>query len=129
VILLDTSVLIDALAGERVLAPVMRRVTALGEQLTLCAPVLYEWQRGPRTALELARQEELLPGDDAWPFGPAEARVAAALYGRIPRPRQRELDIAVAACALTHAAALWTLNIDDFVDMPGLSLYVPPAAD
>jgi predicted nucleic acid-binding protein len=125
VILLDTSVLIGALAGSRALAATLESVVAAGERLGLCAPVLYEWQRGPRTELELAHQEELIPGDDAWPFGPAEARVAAALYRQVPRARQRELDLAIAACALTRGAALWTLNRDDFVDVPALALYEP----
>jgi predicted nucleic acid-binding protein len=29
----------------------------------------------------------------------------------------------VAACALTCGAALWTLNTDDFRDIPGLGLF------
>jgi predicted nucleic acid-binding protein len=127
VILLDTSVLIDTMAGNRALAPTLRRVLALGERLGLCAPVFYEWRRGPRTEAELARQEALFPGDDAWVFGPAEARIAAALYGRVVRARQRELDLAIAACALTHGAMLWTLNEADFADIPDLVLYDPPS--
>jgi len=127
VILLDTSVLIGALTGARALAVTVRTVVEDGERLGLCAPVLYEWERGPRTAVELATQEELLPADAAWPFGPTEARVAAALYRHVSRARQRELDLAIAACALTHGAALWTLNRDDFADIPELVLFDPPA--
>lgn len=56
-------------------------------------------------------------------FGPREAEMAATLYRRVPRARQRELDLAVAACALTHAAALWTLNARDFSDIPDLQLF------
>jgi len=32
------------------------------------------------------------------------------------------IDLAIAACALTHEAALWTLNPEDFRDIPGLRL-------
>lgn len=124
-ILLDASVLIGALAGARALAATLESVIAAGERLGLCAPVLYEWGRGPRTELELATQEELLPGDGAWPFGPAEARVAGALYRQVSRARQRELDLAIAACALTRGASLWTLNRDDFSDIPDLVLFDP----
>ena len=53
-------------------------------------------------------------------FGPAEAAVAATLYGRVGRPRGREVDLTVAACALIAGAALWTLNRDDFHDIPDL---------
>lgn len=35
------------------------------------------------------------------------------------------MDIAIAACALEHGAHVWTLNPDDFRDMPGLKLYDP----
>jgi predicted nucleic acid-binding protein len=33
------------------------------------------------------------------------------------------MDLAIAACALAHDAALWTLNPNDFADIPDLSLY------
>jgi predicted nucleic acid-binding protein len=44
------------------------------------------------------------------------------LYRKVPRPRGREIDLAIAACALTQDAALWTLNPSDFADIPGLEL-------
>jgi predicted nucleic acid-binding protein len=31
----------------------------------------------------------------------------------------------VAACAIEHGASLWTLNLGDFKDIPGLKLYHP----
>ena len=34
----------------------------------------------------------------------------------------REMDIAIAACAIVNAASLWTLNPGDFPDIPGLTL-------
>ena len=37
-------------------------------------------------------------------------------------PRGRDLDLAVAACALAHEAALRALNPGDFSDVPGLKL-------
>ncbi len=125
--LLDTSVLVGALAGTRALAPALEGVVASGERLGICAPVVYEWLRGPRTELELATQEELLPRDAAWPFGPAEALIAATLYRQVRRARQRELDLAIAACALSRGAALWTMNRDDFADVPDLTLFDPLA--
>jgi predicted nucleic acid-binding protein len=123
VIHLDTSLLVDALTGPRHSASALRRVVAQGERITVSSPVLYEWLRGPRIDVELSDQEELLPSGQAVPFGHREARRAAELYRAVPRARGREFDLAVAACALVHEAALWTLNPGDFRDIPGLTLH------
>jgi predicted nucleic acid-binding protein len=53
-------------------------------------------------------------------FGPAEAAKAAEIYRAVSRPRGRELDLAIAACALVREAALWTLDVGDFRDVPDL---------
>lgn len=84
--------------------------------------VLYEWLRGPRLPDELTDQEALFPRDEAVVFGSREAAVAADLYKALKRPRGREIDLAVAACALAHGASLWTLNRADFKDVPELTL-------
>jgi predicted nucleic acid-binding protein len=123
VIHLDTSALVDSLAGTRRSARTLRRVIQRGERITISTLVLYEWLRGPRVEAELADQEELLPADHAVLFGHREAARAAQLYRAVPRPRGREFDLAVAACALVHEAALWTQNPGDFRDVPGLNLY------
>ena len=87
--------------------------------------MLYEWRRGPRLAAELAAQEALFPAESAIAFGPAEATLAAALYRDVRRPRGREIDLAVAACAIAHGADFWTLNPRDFRDIPDLRLFKP----
>lgn len=119
---LDTSVLVDALSGPKRSAPVLRSWIERGERVSLSTLVLYEWLRGPRLPEELAAQEALSPRSEAVPFDPQAASVAADLYQRLRRPRGRVIDLAVAACALTHEAALWTLNPEDFRDIPGLRL-------
>ncbi len=120
---LDTSVLVDALTGPRRSAPALRRVLDRGERIAIATHVLYEWLRGPRREAELEHQEALLPAAEALPFGPREATLAAALYQTVRRARQREFDLGVAACALVSGAALWTLNAQDFRDIPGLDLF------
>src|SRR6266702_1788526 len=50
------------------------------------------------------------------------AILAAELYRVIRRPRGREIDLAIAACALVHGAPFWTLNPHDFRDIPGLTI-------
>lgn len=119
---LDTSVLIDALTGPKRSAPALRGWIERGERVLMSTLVLYEWLRGPRIPLELRAQEALFPAATAVPLGAVEASRAAALYRTRSRPRGREIDLAIAACALVHGAALWTLNPDDFRDIPGLTL-------
>ena len=84
--------------------------------------MLYEWLRGPRVQAELLAQESVLPRERAVPFTAEDAVRAAALHRAVPRSRGREIDLAIAACALGQRAALWTLNPDDFRDIPGLTL-------
>jgi predicted nucleic acid-binding protein len=125
VIHLDTSVLIDALTGPRRSLPALRAIVADGIRLGVSSLVLFEWRRGPRIDEELALEAVLLGPDAVTGFGELEARVAADVYRRVRRPRGRELDIAIAACALTQNASFWTLNGDDFHDIPGLHLHLP----
>jgi predicted nucleic acid-binding protein len=123
VIVLDTSVLIDALSGPRRSAAAMRDVLAAGERMLLPALVLSEWLRGPRLPEELAAQDALLPAEAALPFGPAEASAATDLYRSVPEPRGREVDIAIAAHAIVRDVPVWTLNVADFEDLPGVGLF------
>lgn len=121
-ILLDTSVLIDALTGPGRSAARLRARIEEGERVVLSTLVLYEWMRGPRVPAELRAQEALFPAETALSFGPSEAALAARLYREVSRSRGREMDLAIAASALLHEAALWTLNPADFRDVPGLLL-------
>jgi predicted nucleic acid-binding protein len=122
-IVIDTSVIIDSLSGPKRSAAALRAVIEQGERLLLPSLVLYEWLRGPRLSEELAAQEALLPSGSAFPFGAPEASLSVRLYGSLRRPRGREMDIAIAACAMVKEAALWTLNTTDFSDIPGLRLW------
>ncbi len=119
---LDTSALIAAFSGQRREASVLRRLVADGERLGVSSLVLYEWWRGPRTDAELDVQEALVPARSSCGFGAAEAALAADIYRRLNRPRNRGVDIAIASCAIIQHAALWTLNPRDFADIPGLEL-------
>ncbi|MCX6626803.1 MAG: PIN domain-containing protein [Candidatus Solibacter sp.] len=122
-IVLDTSVLIDGLTGLKRSESAVRGALADGERILLPALVLYEWLRGPRLAQELAAQEALCPAKSAIPFGTEEAIVSADLYRAVRRARNREIDLAIAACALVREARLWTLNHADFQDVPGIRFY------
>lgn len=121
----DTSALVDALTGPRRSLETLIGLTDAGHRLALSSIVVYEWLRGPRTRAELGAQEELFPSEQAAAFGPAEAIVAARLYKQVTRARGREIDLAVAACAIANGAAIWTLNPADFRDIPDLRLIEP----
>ena len=119
---LDTSALIDALTGPRRSLKQLRALVTDGHRVGLSTIALYEWLRGPRVRAELSAQQDVFPREAAVAFTAAEASLAGSLYGRVAKPRGREIDLAIAACALGHDAALWTLNVADFDDIPGLKL-------
>jgi predicted nucleic acid-binding protein len=119
---LDTSALIDALTGPRRSLDNLVRLVDDGHRLTLSTIVLYEWWRGPRTRVELGVQQDLFPAEASVPFGIEEAALAGRLYRELPRARGREVDLAIAACAIANGAAFWTLNPVDFRDVPVLRL-------
>jgi predicted nucleic acid-binding protein len=124
-ILLDTSALIDGLTGPRRSARALREAIERGERIAVPSLVLYEWLRGPRRAEELEAQEALFPRETAVAFSAPEAALAASIYRRIRRPRRREIDLAIAVCALVRNARLWTLNLPDFEDIPDLLVSGP----
>jgi predicted nucleic acid-binding protein len=122
VIVLDTSVLVDSLSGPKRSASGLRKVIENGERVLVPSLVLYEWLRGPRLPPEIAAQEALFPSDESLVFGPREATLSAQLYKSLARARGREVDIAIAACAILRDAELWTLNTADFNGIPKLRL-------
>jgi predicted nucleic acid-binding protein len=119
---LDTSAVIDAFTGPRRSLPKLTALVSDGHRVAVSTFVLYEWLRGPRLPAEVAAQKAVLPPDEAVPFTVAEAARAAALNRELGAARGREIDLAIAACALQHGAALWSLNHDDFADIPNLTL-------
>jgi predicted nucleic acid-binding protein len=123
VILLDTSVVIDSMTSDRRSLTPLTLLLERGERIGISTMVLYEWLRGPRLPMELAMQESMLPSEAALPFEVADARISAELYRSVPRARSREMDLAIAACAIRHKAELWTLNRADFAGIPGLRLF------
>ena len=122
---LDTSVLIDALTGSKRSSGSLRELMESPELVAISSIVLFEWLRGPRLKKELEAQEALFPAEGSAPFGFLEAHIAGSLYKTVKRPRGREADLAIAACALANEAWLWTLNADDFSDIPSLNLWKP----
>ena len=124
-IVVDTSVLIEALGAGGSMRGEFRNAISASHRMVVPALVLYEWLRGPRLPEELAVQEAVLPSSEALPFSSDEARIAADLYREVARPRGREIDLAIAACTIAWDGRLWTLNTADFADLPGMRLFDP----
>ena len=72
----------------------------------------------PRLAARSAGTRQRLPVEPTHHIA-----TAARLHTAVRRSRGREIDLAIAACAIVHDAALWTLNAKEFDDVPGLALY------
>jgi predicted nucleic acid-binding protein len=119
---LDTSALIDAIGGGPC-RTILKNALSDRHRLHLSSLVLFEWLRGPRTEAEIRFQDALFPAEATIVFGSTEAALAATLHRTVRRPRGREIDLAIAACAIVQGAALWTLNTEDFDDVPGLRLF------
>lgn len=119
---LDTSSLVDSLVPPHRSFDRLMSFVEDGHRLGVSTLVLYEWLRGPRTVAERLAQEQILPVAAALPFDAEAAARAARIYEAVSRPRGREADIAIAACALVQGAALWTLNERDFADVPDLEI-------
>ena len=125
VIHVDTSVLIDAFTGPRRSLEAVEAATQSGEVLTFCWLVEYEWLRGPRLPVEEAAVRDFFGEEHVVGFGQREAARAANLYRTLERTRRRQAELIIAACALERGALLWTLNREDFADVPELDLYQP----
>jgi predicted nucleic acid-binding protein len=119
----DTSLLIDGFTGARRSLRHIAAATAAGDVLAYSALVEYEWLRGPRSDDERQAVSDFFGRDAVVAFGSREAETAADLHRRVRRARQRQADLAIAACAIEHGAQFWTLNAVDFADVPGLTLY------
>jgi predicted nucleic acid-binding protein len=124
VTVIDTSVLIEAVsvAEDSAIPARLRRFIVSGERLVVPSLVFCEFLRGPRRTEELAFQNALFPLERGLVFGSIEAQLSANLYRTVRRGRGREIDLAIASCAIAHEAAIWTLNVRDFAEIPGLRL-------
>src|SRR5688572_29467443 len=80
----------------------------------------YEYCRGPRTPAQLAVAETLLGDGGVLPIDATVAARAADLFRTMGSPRRRAADVLVAASAIVDGAVLWTCNVADFSNVPGL---------
>ena len=121
-IVIDTSVLVDSFTGPRRSLQLLGDLLDRGERVIMTSIVLYEWLRGPRVRQELVDQEDIFRSESVVAFDMTDAARAADIYKTVRSPRGREIDLAIAAMALNREATIWTLNPNDFQDVPDLHL-------
>ena len=99
---------------------------AAGETFCTAASAWYEFLCGPVTPAQIETMLAILQGG-IMPFAADQAQVAARLYNAAERPRRLRVDAMIAATAISHQAALATLNIGDFKHFTshGLELAMP----
>jgi predicted nucleic acid-binding protein len=125
-LLLDTSVIIDALNGKRGRAAWLLGLVKSGHVLACCPINITEVYAGMRPKEEAAT-EELFASLRHFPIAPPAARLAGELkrdYARKGVTRNLG-DAIIAAVAIHYELTLLTDNTRHF-PMPGLSLYPLP---
>jgi len=125
--LLDTSVLIDVLAGKRRRAELLRWLLLQHHRLAYCSITVTEIYAGMRTGEE-EQVRELLNGFCFFPVTWQIVR-SAGLIKRAQARKGKALSLAdatIAAVALAHDFALITDNVKDF-PIPKLQVYPLPA--
>jgi predicted nucleic acid-binding protein len=119
---LDTDFLVKAVSAA---GPERERLLGLVDEETpigMSAIAWYEFARGPRTPEQLALAGAVIDEEDVVPFDASASQVAADIFRELGSPRRRANDIAIGTAAAAAGATLWTLNSDDFADIPGLEL-------
>ncbi|GLK47210.1 ribonuclease VapC [Brevundimonas intermedia] len=122
--MLDTNVAIHLRDGD---ALTDERVDALDPPLLLSVISRIELEADlgrldASTAERRARLDALLEVVPALPFGSDEAQAYRVIVETCGFSRRKVLDRMIAAQAITSGATLVTCNVDDFRDIPGLTL-------
>ena len=122
--LIDTNIAIHACDG---FEPVLARLAEHEGAVLLSALSLAEMQRGlyrhPQlTALRRDRLATLLQIVPVAPFDESAAELYGDIIARIGRVKSRDFDRLIAAHALATRSVLVTANVQDFDDVPGLTL-------
>ena len=77
---------------------------------------------GAGAAIRKARLRAILATLPTIPFGDEAADAYGAILETVGFSRRKVLDRMIAAQALSHRAAVVTMNAEDFADVPGLEV-------
>jgi tRNA(fMet)-specific endonuclease VapC len=122
--LLDTDVAIHLRDGD---PAIIEKVGALDDAVLMSIVTRVELEGGVYRELDhvqvrRARLDAILAAIPTIAFDDAAADVYGAIVASAGYSRRKLLDRMIAAQALVHRATLITINADDYVDIPGLSL-------
>jgi predicted nucleic acid-binding protein len=120
-VLVDTSVLIDHLRGNRGARDALEEVVARGDRLAASVVVKVEILAGMRPEEERLTRR-LLDAVEWFPVTDPIAERAGELANRFlrPHPGVDPVDYIIAATATIHEASLWTQNLKHFPMFPDL---------
>lgn len=126
--LVDTDWIVDSLHGHQPTVEILGALAPEGLAVSLISyGELYEgayYARDPHRALEGLRS--FLESKSLLPLTTAIMERFGVLRGQLPRPvRQQsgDMDLLIAATALTHQLTLLTRNVKHFQNIPDLKLY------
>jgi tRNA(fMet)-specific endonuclease VapC len=125
--LLDTNVMIRATLGEPV---ILERLSALAiSDVAMSAITFAELAAGAAEFADASgalrdRLSLVAENVDVLPFDADAAQAYGRLMTALKAKRSRALDRMIAAHALSAGMKLVTTNVDDFDDVPGLTLEV-----
>lgn len=126
--LLDTDLIIDHLDEVPAATELIQRLSSDGVAISILT-YMEVWQgilRSPEPNAAREKLEALLSALPVLPFSEAVARRTAQLREDLKRagrnPRQRAIDLMIAGTALEHGLTVVTRNVDDYRDIPGLSV-------
>lgn len=129
--LVDSDWVIDYLEGEPEALELLLRLADGGIAISIITymEVYQGVARSPRRNDAEDVLSQLLERVPVLPISPAIARRCAqlreALRTRQKRVQKRALDLLIAATALEHGLTLVTRNVEDYQDIPNISLHEP----
>ncbi len=118
---LDTNYLIALVTPQSVVRPQLFQWMSSGEVLAASTIAWSEFLNGPVSANE-KQQVAAMIEDRLIPFGEKEAVVAAELFNKTGRKRQKQIDCFIAATAMCGRVPLATQNTKDFQSFVPLGL-------
>jgi len=122
-VLLDTAVVIDFLAGRSTAARTEKLLIESNAAVSVIS--IYELFNGVTNRRHIRQREQFIKLCEAVAIDAAIARKASSFYTALKKSGRSicNEDILIASCAVTKGYPLFTINTKHFLTIPGLILY------